>query len=1002
MNTATIIRVGYANVDVRLDDQTRLRSVPVAAPLEWNSLDKGDRVKIEYQGEQPYATSILDPRPAISTSDEIDVALAGQDTVLVVSQISTDLLFVDYLGSTAWPNDEGEIGFYGLLGIEVEASGNRLEFTHAVVTSGEDLHENYPEMGANEEISGIWTHTEKLQFGDGTVYLDAATLGTLTIEAATAIQIGAPLTAADYLILNPTTSIDVHKLIRSYQYEVRLVDWGISKAGFGDFRQLYADEMHVKAFVADVQRALAGGEIICKSVSSLYSDFNPSSSPYLEVFDIPGIAGYVFATDDIVRIRTVTEGAVDDVWLTVTESSDETGYQKYTFVVSSGAGSRVFKTDTAVLDYGSVAQPYGYVETQVSITDGSWTRVVDWTTNPWTPANHTMRVMLGDLDAFGFTDESGIYAKQSTYEYFVATGSRVELHGIDLKLYEGTEVTIALDPAVPSIALGNDIPTGFTTNTGIWMGKDGAETYKWRAGIPSDVGAWWDGAEFYITDDQGDKVFRVGSGLTWMDTALIGDMSGLHFRASDILLLGPHYHCKSEWKTTRADAGYDINGGYVTCAGRWAGTRAVEIRATSSPGNVDLNSKAGALDNRDQMSFRTVFSPGFDADGTPPNLLPRLWSADNGDNTDHIQVFYRETTDQWRLSVKTTNARTIDSDVQTFDAGDWLDIVCTINYLTDVYKIYINGIDVSIDGAQYNLTHPTSITRWKLGNIYTDAGDYEGDWSISEYAVYARELTQDEVTSIYRSPVPQVDLGATKEPGLYLVDSRFQIISSTSGTHLDLTSDYIYFGTDFTPDETSTGIFIGLDGTTPKLSLIGAGSYLKWDGTDLSIHITGDTGVSNMDLTKAGLIIDSQDGDQGIVWQDYSASNKTTAYMRVDSAGRLEIVSKSLGATYEQIIIRSQDSTTGERVPIYIDSQNYQVGIFRTSPAACLDIKATNTSQTGVKIDVTSGQDYFLLKGTDIGSGGTLKDWDKYAYTIAIAGPLSGTETNLGILCVVI
>jgi len=49
--------------------------------------------------------------------------------------------------------------------------------------------------------------------------------------------------------------------------------WGITGAGYGDFRYIYTDELHAKLFIADLEQALAGGQIIAKSVAPLYSAF---------------------------------------------------------------------------------------------------------------------------------------------------------------------------------------------------------------------------------------------------------------------------------------------------------------------------------------------------------------------------------------------------------------------------------------------------------------------------------------------------------------------------------------------------------------------------------------------------------------------------------------------------------------------------------------------------------------------------------------------------------
>tara|TARA_R100001530_G_scaffold99404_2_gene69123 strand:+ start:18597 stop:22598 length:4002 start_codon:yes stop_codon:yes gene_type:complete len=97
--------------------------------------------------------------------------------------------------------------------------------------------------------------------------------------------------------------------------------WQIDYLGGGDFRYLYTDELHAKAFIADLEQALAGGQIIAKSVATLYSDWtittpgavsNGSSQPHLVVNDLPSATGMrVFAENDWVRVRQFARGTTN-------------------------------------------------------------------------------------------------------------------------------------------------------------------------------------------------------------------------------------------------------------------------------------------------------------------------------------------------------------------------------------------------------------------------------------------------------------------------------------------------------------------------------------------------------------------------------------------------------------------------------------------------------------------------------------------------------------------
>lgn len=97
--------------------------------------------------------------------------------------------------------------------------------------------------------------------------------------------------------------------------------WQIDYLGGGDFRYLYTDELHAKAFIADLEQALAGGQIIAKSVATLYQDWdvtapgqvsNGSSRPHLVVNDLPSAEGMrVFAENDWIRVRQFARGTTN-------------------------------------------------------------------------------------------------------------------------------------------------------------------------------------------------------------------------------------------------------------------------------------------------------------------------------------------------------------------------------------------------------------------------------------------------------------------------------------------------------------------------------------------------------------------------------------------------------------------------------------------------------------------------------------------------------------------
>ena len=173
----------------------------------------------------------------------------------------------------------------------------------------------------------------------------------------------------------------------------RTKGWGVTRAGAADFRNIYADELRVLAFTADISQALAGSDYLTKSVSKLSANFvvpAAGSSVRIIVDDLEGFpATQCFANGDYVRFRAFDRSAglvIADVWGTVSldttygNSGYSNGTQAYTFscTKTSGAGLTLYK-GSEVLDYGvsgdglirrtvldTAGSPYTQIETFTS------------------------------------------------------------------------------------------------------------------------------------------------------------------------------------------------------------------------------------------------------------------------------------------------------------------------------------------------------------------------------------------------------------------------------------------------------------------------------------------------------------------------------------------------------------------------------------------------------------------------------------------------------------
>lgn len=324
----------------------------------------------------------------------------------------------------------------------------------------------------------------------------------------------------------------------------QLTGWRVDYDGSADFREIYADELHVKAFIADIEQALAGGQIISKSVALLSRDFVvpfqgaitgasiaddyfqvegdqtgiidngqtfsvanstandgtytvlstvyfsgidrtrintneavPSDTAdgevrfrqLLYVEDLPGFEDtQVFASGDWVRLRVIDRSGgglvVADVWGRVFSYQDESGgEQRWSyFAQDSGtvAGNTVYAGAIA-LDYGASGD--GWHEITALDSDGPYSQIVTWETDPTNIANYTLRSRLGNLD--GVTDADfpsiggwGLYSTNAFLkgEVWAASGD-VTIDGDGITIASGTldrNRIIWDDGGTPEVSIG--------------------------------------------------------------------------------------------------------------------------------------------------------------------------------------------------------------------------------------------------------------------------------------------------------------------------------------------------------------------------------------------------------------------------------------------------------------------------------------------------------------------------------------------------------------------
>ncbi len=276
------------------------------------------------------------------------------------------------------------------------------------------------------------------------------------------------LTPAADLVLSPASDL-VHfpsdMVFRSDGYQSQVAGLEITAAGSGDFRYLYADELHAKSFIADLEQALAGGQIIAKSVAVVAESFTlPAGGAAVTVRfkDLPSAPNMaVFQSGDWVAFRSFSRAGgsltVGWAWGQVTSYADGTGgnegTQTWTWTRSSttpGLATGTIAADALALDFGVSGN--GYYE--VNAIDGQYAqnspywRIVTWAGHP---ATQTVRVQGGNLRGlFGQANEYGFYAGDgvTTSSKYLRLSSVVnEFRNLTAEWYSGSNITAKISPA---------------------------------------------------------------------------------------------------------------------------------------------------------------------------------------------------------------------------------------------------------------------------------------------------------------------------------------------------------------------------------------------------------------------------------------------------------------------------------------------------------------------------------------------------------------------------
>lgn len=274
--------------------------------------------------------------------------------------------------------------------------------------------------------------------------------------------------------------------VGSYDYASQATGWRVDALGGGDFRYLYADQMHVKSFIADLEQALAGGQIVSKSVAVIAEDFVvpfAGAAQILYVEDLPSAPNMaVFEANDIVWLRSFSRASgtltVGNVYGAVSAYTNYADIQHWTFTRS---GSTTYNTITM----RGTAQS----STSSGATSRSVTKPTGVTTND---------VLLAVVTHDGSPD---VITASGWTELYYNSGTDINV-GIYYKVAGGSEPSSYSFSTVSSHAIGAAVVAYYNVNTTSPI--DDASI------VVNAVGATMSGGSAWCSSTSGRSVFLGG------------------------------------------------------------------------------------------------------------------------------------------------------------------------------------------------------------------------------------------------------------------------------------------------------------------------------------------------------------------------------------------------------------------------------------------------------------------------------------------------------------
>jgi hypothetical protein len=204
-----------------------------------------------------------------------------------------------------------------------------------------------------------------------------------------------------------------------------------------------------------------------------------------------------------------------------------------------------------------------------------------------------------------------------------------------------------------------------------------------------------------------------------------------------------------------------------------------------------LDHLANTLSDRNIHSVRTVVQMPYDADYARwPAGANIIWDVRGASDNDRMMLYYDSTNDVFRAYIN--GAWRMLSAVQTFDAGEWFDILVTFDFTADSYQLMINGILEDIDSTV--LAPPTALVDWVVGSRYDGAIGRMSGFVYAEHTVYDHVVSLTVHRQLYLTG-PTID-PESELPGRTIPYAGWCMTTGTGTTSTSSSSFIEYRGTD--------------------------------------------------------------------------------------------------------------------------------------------------------------------------------------------------------------